>query len=262
MSATLAPAIEASDLLDLAVRAARSAAEISRPGSHARAVGTKSSSTDPVSDADRRAEAAASRLIALERPDHGLLGEEGSERPSRCGMRWVIDALDGTVNYLYGFPHWAVSVACEQRVQGTWQAIVGVVHDVLREETFTALRGGPALLDGSAISVRDPVELSEALIATEFSYLARSRARQASALGKLLPRVRDIRSTGSSALDLCWVAAGRCDAFYEDELSRWDWAAGALIVQCAGGAVDALGSGVVAAGPTLHAELCARLERT
>jgi len=250
------------DLLDIAIRAAqRGAAEIAYRTGRATGIGYKSTTTDPVSDADRASESAIRELIIAERPHDGLLGEEGGDRPSDSGLRWVIDPLDGTVNYLYQIPHSAVSIACEKVDGADWLTIVGVVHDTSRGETFTAVRGGRAHLNGAEISVNETVDLSYALIATEFSYTSRSRARQAAVLADVLPRVRDIRSTGSSALDLCWTATGRCDGFYEDELSRWDWSAGALIVEEAGGTVSALGTGVVAAGSALHLDLCTLLGR-
>jgi myo-inositol-1(or 4)-monophosphatase len=247
-------------LLDLAIRAAHmGGAEIVRRAGRPTGVRHKSTATDPVTDADRASESAITRLIAAERPDDGLICEEGSAQPSISGLRWVIDPLDGTVNYLYQLPHWAVSIACEERQGSGWQTMVGVVHDPSRGETFTAVRGVRASLNGHEISVNDPVDLPQALIATGFSYAASARARQAKTLSRILPQARDIRSTGSTALDLCWLAVGRCDAYYEDELSRWDWAAGAHIVRAASGIVSALGTGVAAAGPTLHRSLCTLL---
>jgi myo-inositol-1(or 4)-monophosphatase len=253
---------DAGALLDLAVRAARRGRDqIARRDRPVRWVRHKSTATDPVTDADLASQTAITRLIVAERPGDGLLCEEGADRPADSGLRWVVDSLDGTVNHLYRIPHSAVSIACERLEEHGWRTIVAAVHDIPRGETFTAVRGRGALLDESVIVVNDPVALPSALIATEFSYDSRSRSRQASVLAAVLPRARDIRSSGSSALDLCWTAAGRCDGFYEDELSRWDWSAGALIVEEAGGLVSALDSGVVAAGPALHRELRAVLRR-
>lgn len=252
------PAVQ--DLLALAVRAAQAgAAEVTRHAALPARLGVKSSATDPVSVADRAAHTAIDRMLAAARPQDGMLCEEGGDRSANSGLRWVVDPLDGTVNHLYRIPHSAVSIACEQFTDGDWQAIVGVVHDIARGETFTAARGCGAQLDGAAIAVNDAIDLPLALLATEFSYTSRSRARQAAVLADVLPRARDIRSTGSSALDLCWVAAGRCDGFYEDELSRWDWSAGSLVVREARGTVSALGTGVLAAGPALHSKLRALL---
>jgi myo-inositol-1(or 4)-monophosphatase len=243
-------------LLDLAVRAARSgASEIIARGARATGIRHKSLPTDPATDADRASEAAIRRLISAERPGDGLIGEEGEDRPSESGVRWTIDPLDGTVNYLYGIPHHVVSIACERFLDDDWHTLAGVVHDAARQETFTAVRGGGARLNGVALSINDAVETPLALIATGFSYSPDSRARQAATLTRLLPRVRDLRSSGSSALDLCWTAAGRYDGFYEDELSPWDWRAGALVAREAGGVVTPLGSGILAAGPSLYRDL-------
>ncbi|MFE3455320.1 inositol monophosphatase family protein [Nonomuraea sp. NPDC059194] len=164
-----------------------------------------------------------------------MLAEESPERRSASGLRWVVDALDGSVNHLYGIPLCAVSIAVEEHRGHEWTAIVGVVHDPIRSETFSAARVGGAALGGTPLRVNEPVPLSRALIATEFAYTAESRRRQAEAVSRVLAEARDIRCAGSSALDVCWTAAGRFDAFYEDELERWDWAAGQLVVQEAGG---------------------------
>ncbi|MFI2710806.1 inositol monophosphatase family protein [Micromonospora sp. NPDC018662] len=244
------------DLLALATRAARRGGEeIRRRLGGAVELGRKSSPTDPVTEADRASEAAVVALIGAARPGDGILSEEGADRVPETGLRWVVDPLDGTVNFLYDIRHYAVSVACERWRDGRWQPVVGVVRDEARDETFTAVRGRGARLDGVALAVNEPVALDAALVATEFSYRARSRRRQSRAVARVLARARDIRSTGSSALDLCWTAAGRFDAFYEDELSRWDWAAGALVVEEAGGASSPMGSGILAAGPSLHRAL-------
>ncbi len=245
------------ELLDVATRAAVAAgAELLRRAGNIRDVRSKSSATDPVSEADHASERLLTELLTSARPDDGLLGEEGARRTGSTGLRWVVDPLDGTVNYLYGLPAWSVSVACEDDTG----AVVGVVHDPLAGETFRAARGRGAWLGEQRLEVRDPVPLERALIATGFAYLVESRARQAAVVAKLLPRVRDIRRAGSAALDLCSVAAGRVDGYYEDNTSRWDWAAGALIAAEAGALVSPYGVGVIAAGPALHSELVAALE--
>jgi myo-inositol-1(or 4)-monophosphatase len=211
-----------------------------------------------VSDADREAEAAISELLRRERPDDGLLAEEGAEAASESGRRWVIDPLDGTTNFLYGYPAWCVSVALED-AQGP---LVGVVHDPLRGETFAARRDGGATLDGAPLRIGSPASLATALVATGFSYSADVRARQADVLRSVLPRVRDIRRGGAAALDLAGVAAGRLDAYFERGLKPWDWCAGTLLVREAGGVVrrlDGEPSGLVAASPTLIEELEALL---
>lgn len=196
----------------------------------------KSSPTDPVSDADREAEAALSRLLGAERPDDAIVGEEGTSEPGTSGRRWVIDPLDGTVNFLFGHPAWAVSVALEDE-RG---ARAGVVDDPARGERFRAGRCGGCELNARGVRVRDPVPLERALIATGFGYDPERRAEQARLLAEVLPRVRDVRRAGAAALDLAWVAAGRLDGYYERGLNEWDWAAGRLLVTEAGGVVREL----------------------
>jgi myo-inositol-1(or 4)-monophosphatase len=207
-----------------------------RFGGPARGVGSKSSATDLVSDADRDSEALIRDMLARERPDDGLLAEEGTHASGESGRRWVFDPLDGTVSYLYGYPHWCVSVALED-TQGT---AAGVVYDPNRDELFAAERGSGATLAGNSISVRENPPLAEALVATGFAYDAAARAEQAEVVRRLLPAVRDIRRAGSAALDLAWLAAGRLDAYYERGLNAWDWAAGSLLVREAGGTVENL----------------------
>jgi myo-inositol-1(or 4)-monophosphatase len=219
-----------------------------------------------VSDADRAAEAAIVSLLRAERPDDGLVGEEGASAEGSSGRRWVIDPLDGTTNYLYGIPQWAVSVALED-ASG---ALAGVVFDPVAGELFAAERGGAPTLwryapqspDTSSSSeplrVRDGADLSRALIATGFGYEPEWRAEQARAAEHVLPRVRDIRRAGAAALDLAWLAAGRLDGYWERGLKPWDWAAGRLLVTEAGGAVAELEGerhGLVAAGPGLLPQL-------
>jgi myo-inositol-1(or 4)-monophosphatase len=217
-------------------------------------VGSKSSSTDMVSDADRAAEDAIAALLRAERPDDGIVGEEGSSVEGASGRRWVVDPLDGTTNYLYGFPQWGVSVAVEDDTG----ALAGVVFDPVRGELFAASRGEGARLAGEWLRVRDGAELSRSLIATGFGYEPSWRREQAAAAAHLLPRVRDIRRAGAAALDLAWLAAGRLDGYWERGLNPWDWAAGRLLVTEAGGEVaDLAGArhGLVAAGPSLLPEL-------
>lgn len=248
-------------LLALAVGAAEAGGRvITDEVPHATQVGSKISALDPVTRADVRSEAEVLQHLTDARPDDGIHAEESGDRPSATGVRWVIDALDGSVNHLYGIPHVAVSIAVEVSVDYAWESVVAVVHDPLRGETFTAVRDEGAALDGDSLYVNDPVPLSQALVATEFAYTPASRRRQASTATRILSTARDIRSTGSSALDLCWTAAGRFDAFYEDELGRWDWAAGRLVVIEAGGSTAPMGTGLRAAGPALHRELAPLLE--
>ena len=233
----------------------------------ARGVERKSSRTDLVSDADRDAEAAIEELLLGERPDDGLLAEEGASSDARSGRRWVVDPLDGTTNFLYGIPAWAVSIALEDAAGPA----VGVVLDPARGEVFSAVRGegaqladadGPAggVHKGARLAIEPAERLDTALVATGFGYDPEQRAAQARLLTAVLPRVRDIRRAGAAALDLCWVAAGRVDAYYERGLSPWDWAAGSLIAAEAGATVRSLDGeppGLVAAPPALVEQLLA-----
>ena len=237
MLVLLLPGDLLSDDLALAERAAREAGALLlvRFGQPAQDLESKSTATDLVSDADRDAEALIRDLLVAERPADGLLAEEGTER-AESGRRWVFDPLDGTVSYLYGYPHWCVSVALED----AGGPPAGVVYDPNRDELFAADRGAGATLNGEPIRVRDPPPLDRALVATGFGYDPDRRARQADLVRDLLPRVRDIRRAGSAALDLSWLATGRFDAYYERGLNPWDWAAGSLIVREAGGVVEDL----------------------
>src|SRR4051794_22454941 len=246
-------------LLQLAVRAARAAGDLllDRATRPATGVEHKSSATDPVSDADRDAEALIRTLLHRERPDDALLGEEGGASAGDSALRWVVDPLDGTVNYLYRFPAWSVSIACEDADGG----LVAVVLDPGRQELFTAIRGEGASCNGQALRVRSGSELKTSLVGTGFGYDAAQRARQAEVAARLLPQVRDIRRAGSAALDLAWVAAGRLDGFYEHGLNDWDLAAGELLVAEAGGLVQdlqpqgGLPAGVVAASSGIFGPL-------
>jgi myo-inositol-1(or 4)-monophosphatase len=226
---------EHTELLSLAERAARAAGDLLRERLHAPTTGLayKSSETDPVSDADRDAEAAIRRLLRDARPDDAMLGEEGTASLGASGLRWVIDPLDGTVNFLYGQPTFAVSIACEDG-EGP---LVAVVHHPTSGETFTAIRGSGARLDGVELAVRRPESLAHALVATGFSYEPARRILQGALVARVVPLVRDVRRAGSAAIDLAWVAAGRLDGYFEHGLNAWDWAAGALLVSEAGGEV-------------------------
>ena len=225
--------------LELAERAARAAGELllSYYGRAPEGLESKTSVTDPVSDADREAERTIRELLTTERPDDGLVGEEGSRvEGARPGRHWIVDPLDGTVNFLYGLRTWAVSIALEDE-EGL---AVGVVFDPVDGECFSAVRGEGARLNGEPIRVNDCTGLSRAMVATGFSYVAGERAQQAQLLLELLPRIRDLRRAGAAALDLAYVAAGRVDAFYERGLKRWDEAAGLLLVMEAGGVLGEL----------------------
>lgn len=251
---------EVNDLLTLATRAARAAGDLllERYGGPQSGLAAKSSRTDLVSDADRDAEALLVGMLREARPGDGLIAEEGSTAMSTTGVRWLVDPLDGTINYLWGIPHWSVSVAA---TDGGGD-LVAVVHDPCRGETFTASRGGGAWLGGARLALIPSHELAEALVGTGFSYVAEERARQAQTLQRFLPHVRDVRRSGSAALELSWVAAGRLDAFYETGLSPWDWAAGGAIVKAAGGTVATVSAhgrpdGILAARPGLGEPLLA-----
>jgi myo-inositol-1(or 4)-monophosphatase len=219
-------------------------------------VRSKSTATDLVSEADERAEQAVVAFIGARRPGDGVIAEEGSAQESRTGFRWLVDPLDGTINYLYGLPHWCVSVACAD-ADG---AIAGAVYDPSRNELFTAARGRGAHLGGRAISPTAVADPALALVATGFSYAAAERAAQAAVVARLAGSIRDIRRAGSAALDLAWVAAGRLDAYFEVSRSPWDSAAGALLVREAGGEVTwTEHTEIVASGRPLHAPLIALL---
>ena len=223
---------------------------MARYGGPARGVDTKSSRTDMVSEADREAETEIVAILRAERPDDALVSEEGAGGTGTSGRRWVVDPLDGTTNYLYRFPAWGVSVALEDDDGG----LAGVVHDPVAGETFRAARGAGAELNGEPIRVRDHDDLATALIATGFGYDPDVRAGQADVLRALIPHVRDIRRAGAAALDLCYVACGRLDGYYERGINHWDFAAGALIVREAGGTVvpvEGGRAGLAAAGPRL-----------
>jgi myo-inositol-1(or 4)-monophosphatase len=213
-------------------------------------VDVKSSATDMVSAADRDAETVIRTALTRHRPEDGLVGEEGSRRESTSGRHWVVDPLDGTTNFLYGIPQWAVSIALE--------GSVGVVFDPVRDELFAAVRGSGATLNGEALRIPAPPDLATALVATGFGYDAERRDKQGAVLGRVLPHVRDVRRAGAAALDLCWVAAGRLDGYYERGPQVWDWAAARIIVEEAGGAVADLKPephGLAAAHPELLAQL-------
>ena len=199
-------------------------------------VTAKSSPTDLVSEADHAAERLIRDRLAAARPGDGFLGEEGGDEEGTTSLRWVVDPLDGTINFLFGIPQWAVSIACED-ADGT---IAGVIYDPMRDELWSAERGGQALLDGRPVRASARGELATALVATGFGYDAEVRRYQAAVAARLLPRVRDIRRFGSAALDLAWTAAGRYDAFYERGLNSWDRAAGELLCLRAGLAVREL----------------------
>jgi myo-inositol-1(or 4)-monophosphatase len=247
VTAPAAPAAVPSDpsaLLALAVDVAREAADLVARGraSAADSVDVKSSPVDVVTAVDRASEELIVGRLLAARPDDGLLGEEGASRTGTSGVRWVVDPIDGTVNFLYDVPAYAVSIAAE--VDGA--VVAGVVLNVANGELFTATVGGGAFLstrerpEPRRLTGSRPVSLEQTLVATGFGYRAEQRREQGAVVARLVPRVRDIRRFGSAALDLCAVAAGRVDAYYELNLNPWDHAAGALVAAEAGLTVTGL----------------------
>jgi myo-inositol-1(or 4)-monophosphatase len=247
------------ELQAVAHRVAAGAAELLLRyfGQELEEVRTKSSPTDLVSEADRASEAyLLSELRAL-RPHDSVEGEEGASHEGTSGVSWVFDPLDGTTNFLFGVPAFSVSVAARH----AGRTAVGVVVDPVLKETWSAASGRGASLNGRPCQVAEGrSSLETALVATGFGYRSERRAAQAALLPFLLPRVRDIRRFGSAALDLCWVAGGRYDAYYESHLNDWDWAAGRLICEEAGGHVQVLeGEILLATTPSLAGPLSALL---
>ena len=239
----------ATELRVIAAEAARAAGELLRERFVAggeRATASKSSPTDVVSEADFAAERAIRELIGARRPGDAILGEEGGETQEGEGLRWIVDPLDGTVNFLYGVPQWCVSVAVHDDEGG----LAGVVFDPLRDELFAGERGGGGpTLNGVEVHASQATDLASSLIGTGFAYSAQVRELQAGVVAGLLGRVRDVRRMGSAALDLAWTAAGRYDAFYERGVQTWDIAAGVVLAQCAGLQVRTLdAAGVAPAG--------------
>lgn len=243
------------DPVGIAEEAARAAGALllERFGTE-RALDSKSSPTDLVSEADLLAERAIRDVLAARAPDDAIMGEEGEDTPGTSGRRWIVDPLDGTINFLYGIPQWAVSVACE--------GIAGVVFDPCHDELFVAAEGA-ATVNGERLQASRCDDLGHALVATGFGYDARIRHDQAKVATQVLPRVRDIRRAGAAALDMAWAAAGRLDAFYERGVKPWDIAAGTLLCQAAGLEVrtleptEWLPRGVLAAPPALVEPLLA-----
>lgn len=240
-------------LLDVALDAARAAAALiqDRAGGPVTVTETKSSEVDVVTQTDRDAEQLIRARISAARPDDAILGEEGDNVAGTSGIRWIIDPIDGTVNFLYGIPAYSVSIAAEadgSADDGGHRMVAGVVIDVAYGREYTAAResdgGVHAAADGRTLRVRTPGPLAQRLVATGFSYSADQRAQQAEALLRLLPQIRDIRRFGSCALDLCRVAEGSVDGYFEEGVNLWDYAAGTLIAEGAGARVEMVpGSG-------------------
>jgi len=248
------------DLLEVAVAAAHAAAPLLLERFAAgtrREIRSKSSPTDLVSEADVLAETAIREVLSERRPDDALMGEEGDDAPGTSGLRWIIDPLDGTTNFLFGIPQWCISVACEGRA--------GVVFDPLRGELFAATRTR-ATLAGISLTASDSDDLATALVATGFGYESAVREAQAPIAARIVPCVRDIRRGGSAALDMAWCAAGRMDAYFEFGVMPWDSAAGELLCAAAGMTVTALPprgilpAGILVAPPGLTPKLLALID--
>ena len=218
---------------------------------------SKSTPTDLVSEADIATEQLIRSRLAAERPDDGVMGEEADETGGSSGRRWIVDPLDGTVNFLFGLPQWAVSIALDDGAG----AVCGVVYDAVRDECWAAHRDGPPLLDGEPVQASGRTEMATALVATGFGDDTDVRRVQGEVVARLLPLVRDIRRFGSAALDLAWTAGGRYDAYFERGVKAWDIAAGALLCERAGLEVHRLepmppsAAGVLVAPPAFAAEL-------
>ena len=219
---------------DVALQAGELASRMHREGAEVAA--TKTSPTDVVTAADQACERLIRERLLGARPDDGFLGEEGDPVEGTSGVRWVVDPIDGTVNYLYGSPQYAVSVAAQ--VEG--RSVAAVVFQPATGAMYTAAAGGGAFEGERRLAVREAVPLAQALVHTGFGYEAHVRARQAGAVAALLPQVRDIRRPGSCALDLCALAAGRCDAYVEEGPHLWDHAAAGLVATEAGARVEVL----------------------
>ena len=258
------------EVMSVAVEAARAAGKRLLEGFEGAPSGVdaKSSHTDLVSDADRDSETAIVSAIRWAFPEDAIVAEEGSLEPGGSGRTWYVDPLDGTINYLYGVPHWAV-VICLADQAG---ALAGVVYDPVRDDLFSAERGGGATVSragGTPRILRTTAltDLGTALVATGFAYVADDREEQARILTRVLGKVRDLRRYGSAALDLSWVGAARFDAYFESVDKPWDWMAGALIVREAGGRVTELTQArsghphIVASAPGIHDSLVALLKR-
>jgi myo-inositol-1(or 4)-monophosphatase len=238
MTAAPATSDHPSDLRDLAERLARAAGAVLADRPAELVADAKSTPTDAVTQMDRAAERLVLDGLAASRPDDRVVAEESgsSGPPDPDRLTWLVDPLDGTVNYLYGIPVFAVSIA----VAAGDQLLAGVVYDVSRDELWSAVSGRGAFCNGRPVQCRTETDPAMALLSTGFAYSAHRRAWQATVLAGVLPRVRDIRRMGSAALDQCAVAGGRVDGYFEAGMAPWDWAAGALVAREAGARVEGL----------------------
>jgi myo-inositol-1(or 4)-monophosphatase len=225
----------ADELERIAVRVAQLGAAIVAEGvGHAVQLRSKSSSTDIVTDIDIASEDAIRRALAAATPECGIVGEEGGGTNPTARLQWIVDPLDGTVNFAFGVPIFSVSIAAG--VDGN--VVAGAVADATRDDVYSARRAGGARHNGQVITASGCDDLAQALVATGFSYHPHTRREQGEVIGEVLPAARDIRCLGSAALNLCWVASGRFDAYFERDTRLWDYAAGALIAEEAGAAVE------------------------
>ncbi|WP_432836438.1 inositol monophosphatase family protein [Dactylosporangium sp. CA-092794] len=254
---------QSAELLALAVSVARSASDLAARmrADGVAAVATKSTATDVVTAADRAVEQFVRDALREARPDDAVLGEEYGGGRDGARVRWILDPIDGTVNYLYGLPQYAVSLAAE--VDGVVEA--GVVRNAATGREWTATRGGGAFAGDARLAVSGETDLGQALVGTGFGYAAPRRLHQAQVLAGLIGHIRDIRRFGAASIDLCLVAEGTLDAYYEQGLNPWDHAAGGLIAAEAGALVTGLDGAppgpdmLVAAPPALHGQLHDRL---
>lgn len=254
------------DLLELAARLAREAGTSALAGRRSAVLEqqTKSSTTDLVTQHDHAAEALIVERLLIDRPRDAIVGEEGATLDGSSGYAWFIDPIDGTTNFVYDLPLWSTSVA----VAYDGATIAGAVYVPVADELFAARLGGGATLNGTLIRCSDETDLSLALVATGFSYQPALRTEQATTIARLIAEIRDVRRSGSAAVDLCWAAAGRVDAYFEAHLNSWDAAAGELIARESGcittdfdgGPADP--SNIVAASPGIHTALIDLIRRS
>ena len=247
------------ELLDLAVQIAKQAGALLLERPDQLTIDTKTSSIDIVTQMDKASEKLIIEAILAARPDDGIIGEEGADRPSKSGYTWVIDPIDGTVNYSYNMHGWSVSIA----IRDSQGVVVGVVYAPTINSMYTAVRDGGSFLNGKRLKCNEPIELNRALLATGFHYVKEFREVQLKQFNNLILNVRDIRRNGSAAIDICHVAAGLVDGYYEIGLHPWDRDAADLIASEAGAKVTvhqlAEGELTIAAGPHLHQLLSANL---
>jgi myo-inositol-1(or 4)-monophosphatase len=251
-----------SELLVLAESIAIKAGEllVNRPSKFE--LDQKSGVFDFATQMDHESENLIVAEILTARPDDGLIGEEGSNRESKSGVTWVIDPIDGTVNYLYDIPGWCISIAAKDKDGG----LVGVVYSPATQSLWKASRGGGAFLNGNPIKCNDPVGLDRALVGSGFAYDIEKRKIQAALIARLLPQIRDLRRLGACAVDICHVASGSLDAYFEAGVNEWDYAAAGLVATEAGATISidtGIWNGeknmVIVAGPALHPALSAQI---